>query len=504
MLLFKNILVKRFLFIFILAVGIALRLYKWNGYSLWYDEVQWPIIFLLKNDLFNSLKDTICIGKPPLFAALLYFWRFLGQNEFILRLLPFIFGTLSILITYKVGKLLFDERIGIIAAVFIVFSPLHIYYSQELTHYSLTIFLVLCSIYYLIRCLKEDKFHLWLLFIVFTSLSLYTNYLCLSLIMAENVFLFSLHNRREKLQKIWLLSQLIIGISYIPWMLLLPRQFYLYSLWHNYLDWIPKGSSAYIFQALRLFNVGYNANFIIHFLASLLFFPLLLTGIFFGFKNKNWQIKLLMLWLFVPMLLSILFSGIQPSFTYRNFIFTLPAYYFIIALGIVKLKRYVYIPIFSFIILSAFALNNYYKNIFPYPEQFYRPGVHAKKDSRAASKYIIKNFQEGDIVCHTSVSTAAPFLYYQSIYSNKKLYQSEKKPPLDGNNFVVEDRSEILPYIRNKRRIWLVLSSWEPQELNVSISGKENEIKKWMEDNCKAVEIKEFPGIQVCLYKIET
>ena len=51
-------------------------------------------------------------------------------------------------------------------------------------------------------------------------------------------------------------------------------------------------------------------------------------------------------------------------------------------------------------ILSAISLFNYYRNILPYPEDFYRPGVHAKKNNREVSQYIISNFQQGDFVVH--------------------------------------------------------------------------------------------------------
>lgn len=507
--------VRRSLFLLILALGIILRLYQWNSYSFWYDEVNW--LMTSPGKLLVSLKGAVAIFKPPLLRFLIYFWSYVGKDEFTLRLIPFVFSILSILYIYKVGKILFDEKIGLIAAFLLALSPFHIYYSQELTHYTLTTFLALCSIYYLFHSLEKNNIYSWGKFVIFTSLLLYSHYPSLFLVIAENLFFLFSYTRYKRLMKRWLLSQLTIMLLYSPWLMMIPTQFVALSFYSNYVNWIPKGSLAYIFQTLRIFNIGYNANFIVQFFALLLFFPLLLIGIFFNFKKDAQRAKLLILWLFIPMILSIMFFIITPTFTYRNFIFTLPAYYIFIASGMIKIKRHGYLPIIFYMILAALSLFNYYRNIFPYPEEFFRPGIHAKKDNREATKYIVSNFKEGDVVIHTSSSTILPYIYYLYIFGHSdrrkglrdfmfSLYnQPSKEERLLYDlepRFLVDREYKITKFIKvNNKRFWLIFSYWEPQKLALSPFMEENKVKKWFDDNLNGLEHKTFTGIDVYLYE---
>jgi len=217
------------------------------------------------------------------------------------------------------------------------------------------------------------------------------------------------------------------------------------------------------------------------------------------------------------MALSILFSKMFATFSYRNFIFILPPYYILIASGVVRLKKYRYIPIAFFILLSSLSLVNYYKNIFPYPENFYRPGVHAKKDNRGAALYINSHIKEGDIVIHTCNSTILPYIYYTCRYKNidspKDFIANLYKRPIEkdnwfislGSKFLVRSETEIAKFITpDTKRIWLVLSYWEPQLLFLdgSMQLSENRAKRWMDDNFRIINYKEFTGIKVFLYQI--
>ncbi len=512
---------KRLLLFCIVLVGAGLRLYKWNGYSLWYDEAIWT--YIGTGDFLHSVTLTVGISKPPLFRILLYFWSFLGQGEFVLRLLPAIIGMASIIVVYKLGAILFDEKVGLFAAFLICISPFHIYYSQELTNYSLTMFLALCSVYYLVLSLDRNKISFWIKFIFFTTLSIYNSYLCAFLIIAQNIFFLFSYRKYKSLTKRWFFSQLAILLLYSPWLILLPNQFLVLLFQQDYLDWVPKGSLAHIFQTIRLFNAGYNAAFPVHLFALLLFTPLLLVGIFHNLK-KNWQkIKLLLIWFFLPLILSLIFSKIQATFTYRNFIFILPAYYFLIALGMARLKQYLYIALLSFIVVSSFSLYNYYQDILPYPEGFYRPGVHKKIDNRGSTAYIASNFQEGDVVMHTCRSTLRPYLYYLFVLNHKNIDKinnlffnsfhlpEEEKSFTDlaykgfqwESGLTIKSAEEASKFITpGSRRVWLVFSSWEPQSLFADPSMEEYKVKKWLDDNFIMTSYNEFEGIKVYLYKI--
>lgn len=512
----KNICTKNFLLPLILGTGALLRLYKWNSYSFWLDEAGWLIMH--RGKLLLSLKGTIMIFKPPLFRFLVYFWTYIGEDEFRLRLLPFFLGILAILFIYKFGKALFDEKTGLIASLLLSFSPFHIYYSQELTHHILTVILTLCSMYYLFCSLEKDDFYSWIKFVFFTSLCLYTSYIFFFMIIMQNIFFFSSYLRYKKLLKRWLSIQLVILVLYSPWLAMIPAQLSVVSLLsadsrHAYVYWCPKGSLFHIFQALRIFNVGYNADFIVQFFASLLFFPLFLIGAVSHIKNNGQKIRLLIFWIFIPMVLSILFSGIIRTFTYRNFILALPAYYILVAAGITKLKRYRYIPILFFIVLSSLSLANYYRDIFPYPAYFYHSGVPEKIDNRAATQYIVSNFKEGDTVVHTCRQTILTYMYYRYVFGKHDiscfrnfichLIPVNTMGYYDWESYFLVDKEEKIRKTieTDNKRIWLVFSNWESKKLPLNPFMKENRVKKWFDERFKITDHRKFTGVDVYLYE---
>lgn len=512
---------NKFLLSFILLVATGLRLYKWSGYGLCYDESMWLIqLFLPRNDLLDLFTNTIWIAKPPFFRILLYLWNFFAKDEFTLRLLPFAFGMLSIFLTYKLAKILFNENIAFVSAFLMAISPFHIYYSQELTHYTLTLFLTLCSVYYLLLGLRQNRVFIWIKFVIFTALALYTNYICIFLVIFENIFFFLSYNKYRNNVRRWLIVQFMVLILYSPWLLLLPKQFRAISLYPEFYAWIPKGSLFYILQTLRVFGIGYNASVLVTFLSSLFFYGFLLAGIIFSIRNEAYLAKLLTLWLFLPMILSILFSGIARSFTYRNFIISLPAYYILVACGISKTNKTIPFVLSCVTILSGVSLFNYYQNIYPYPVDFYRPGVHPKRENRGAARHIISNLEKEDIVIHTWECSAQPFIYYLLISEKRDewikqlpylfpLPDKAKKKLLSRNSVAILRNVEELRLFleetkKNVERIWLVVSFWEPQILELDPLFEPNRVKDFMDRKSILKDSRVFDGVKVYLYATQT
>src|SRR3990167_7637187 len=72
------------------------------------------------------VNGAIFLDKP-----ILYFWlqacaiKLLGVNEWAVRLFPALFGILGVIITYSCGRVLFDRRSGLIAAIILATTPLY-------------------------------------------------------------------------------------------------------------------------------------------------------------------------------------------------------------------------------------------------------------------------------------------------------------------------------------------------------------------------------------------
>ena len=105
----------------------------------------------------RSLEAITFVGAendphPPLYYYLLHFYMPLaGASELALRFFSACFGTLTVALTYVIGKRVFDGRVGLVAAACAAIAPFAIYYSQEIRMYALTMFLTALALYCFLR-----------------------------------------------------------------------------------------------------------------------------------------------------------------------------------------------------------------------------------------------------------------------------------------------------------------------------------------------------------------
>ena len=134
------------LIIFCLLVSAtALRLYMLTGQSLWFDEGA-SLIMTDSLNLFNTWQTLWSIAGgdkyQSLYFLLLAKWRFfVGESEYLLRLLSVIPGILTPVCIFLAVKQIFGSRHALYSALFIVFSSFCVSYSQEVRPYSWLLFL---------------------------------------------------------------------------------------------------------------------------------------------------------------------------------------------------------------------------------------------------------------------------------------------------------------------------------------------------------------------------
>jgi 4-amino-4-deoxy-L-arabinose transferase-like glycosyltransferase len=120
----------------IVLLGAALRGFGLGSESLWSDEgftwwwSQQPLAELWGT---NGRLET----NPPLYYALQHLWLAFGDSAPALRSLPAVLGTATILLAYLVGRELGGRRIGLVTALLLATSAIHVYYSQEARTYTL-------------------------------------------------------------------------------------------------------------------------------------------------------------------------------------------------------------------------------------------------------------------------------------------------------------------------------------------------------------------------------
>ena len=86
------------------------------------------------------------------------------------------FGTLSALITYKIGKKIFDKKVGLIAAFLFAVIPMHVAASKIVRTDIMVTFFILLSFLYCIHILEEDNLQGYIMAGVFAGLAIATKY----------------------------------------------------------------------------------------------------------------------------------------------------------------------------------------------------------------------------------------------------------------------------------------------------------------------------------------
>ena len=486
-------------FIIAILLGFGLRIYRLGTYGLWFDEV----ITIFQSEDIGAMHNSL-IATPPLMIILVHLWRYLGQSDFVLRLLPMIFGLLSIFAIYKVGKTLFNQRVALLGAFLLSVSPFHIYYSQELRPYSLFTFLSLMSLHLLIRALKEDRFALWVGYVVFTALGLYAHYFSfLTLLSQQVIFLFFWIKKRGLIRK-WLLSQFFIILLFLPWLPVFLKQ--LDPGFRIVSGYMMRPSAGTVLRTFRYFSLGYGAIKGQYPFALMLFGSTLGLS-FISFKENRKGLATLWVFLLVPILSAFIISQFASIYHGKNFIAASTAYYLIVAVGISSVKKrtvqaFILIGIMLLLIPSLF---NHYLNINNTPEE---PGIWPKKGPREAALYIKSNLRPGDVIGLSQFIFHVPFEYYfnkrpelidfvgsigffRSYTSFKSQFPALFKrwkdfKPVDIEEFVI--RGE---------RIWVVLPRYN---VDGSPDATSRRIKEWMNSYCSIIDYKNFSGLEVFLY----
>jgi tetratricopeptide (TPR) repeat protein len=169
------------------VLGLGLRLYQLGADSLWLDEITTVITSRSEIPIldYQGARDS---HPPLLYLITRCFLILLGDSDFVVRLPAALLGCLALVVTYKLGGLLWTSWEGVMAALLLAISPYHVRYSQEARHYSLMVFLAIMSLVLLLQALKRNRKSMWILYGLCTSLNLYTHYFAFLILPSELLF----------------------------------------------------------------------------------------------------------------------------------------------------------------------------------------------------------------------------------------------------------------------------------------------------------------------------
>lgn len=429
----------------IIILAFILRLINLNQ-SLWWDEAINVVYAQSSSFWWFVTKYPLGDFHPPGWFAILWIWGHLSSfSEISVRLPSVVFGVLTIYLTYLIGKELFSRKIGVFAALFLCFAPLHIYYSQEARMYSMAAFAISFSMYSLIRLISGKRYSL-LLYILSTAFVLYSDYLAYFILPAQFIWV-SIYNKKF-LKKVFLSGVLFI-LLWSPWLLVFPNQLAggqatagIVSGWRDVVGGTNTGDFLLLSVKTITGRISFDNN-----LWYVVFFVILASPFIVSLAKllkfrSDRRIYLLWFWLMFPPVLAFIISFWIPVFSYFRFIFILPAFYLLTAAGLLKFNPRLSKILTVFVILSGLIPGSVY---------LLNDELH-REDWRGAVSFVSKNLDDRSIAIFAYNEIPAPVRYYGSNLSNFKPGLSE----------------DLINNLENKDKVYLfeyLVDIYDPQRL---------------------------------------
>lgn len=338
----KKILLFLFLFSFLLRIFSISRVpcsLNWDEVTFGYNA--FSILNTLRDEYgellplqFKSVGDY----KAPMYVYLLVpSVAFFGLNEFSVRFIPALFGSLSVVGFYLIVNSLLNKRIALISAVLLLITPWHLQFTRAGADVGVSTFFVIIGIYFFLEAIYRNK-KTYVLSFIFFALSFYSYFadrlfvpliaISTLFVFSDNVFMFFKNQwkslligfifvlpilsslispgHREKINKTTFLSQQR-PTEYVEYLQLYSMNTSAYNIFHskNY-ELFMGVFDKYVshFSPTFLFSVGsnYDGRQMIFRMGLLYLFelPFLLFGITYLLKIKNRKIfYFILMWVLV-------------------------------------------------------------------------------------------------------------------------------------------------------------------------------------------------------------
>jgi len=324
----------------LLAAGVF-RFWDLGGPSLWTDELYTLGFARLPSDLLWGewmVRET----NPPLFYSLLAVWKALfGESEFALRGLAAVIGVMGIVAAFFIGRGLYSNAAGLLAAGLSAVSAQQLQYSQFVRGYTLGFLAAACAIIALLHLARLWRSQSagarlpWLaLYAGATTTAFYTHTTFFILPLLANTYMVWLwlfrtqRNRREAIA--WIATNAIVLIVCAWWIGITLRQL---QAGAEQIAWIEPTSIQH--AAMKTAHVFATRS-----LAPL---NLILAAVFAGLIGWGaWRLDLerrvlaAVFGIGVPLILFVI-SLKQPVFMERTLYWAQTVYFSCLAVGILSL-----------------------------------------------------------------------------------------------------------------------------------------------------------------------
>lgn len=376
------------------ALGAALRWFRIDAQSLWYDEG------ISAHQLTRSFSEILGAAAqdthPPLYYWTLKAWGdTVSSSEFGLRSLSALWGLAAVVLTFLIGRRLFGTLVGTLAALLLAAAPLAVYYSQEVRMYTQVTAFGLLAVY--AYSLRKN----WL-YVLAALATLYTQYLGVAVLIALNLHALLWWRSRSRQQWLtWFAANVVVAIGFLPW---LPA--FLAQQTHA-LNTSPRTPAGLAADTLTAYGGGIVRGEIFLMmggvLVALALFGVAASLVQRGTQNAERGTLAAFVWV-VPLALVVALGLRSGLFEVRYLVLSLPGLALLAAFGIARLARHP-VPAFGLaplaLVPAALALSH----------QYFDPTL-ARDDYRGLVAAIERDARTTDAVVLSAANQNEVFSYY--------------------------------------------------------------------------------------------
>lgn len=388
----------------VIAIGTFLRFYDLGGESLWFDEM---VMLNVVSDP-EILQEDIITGRPPLMVLLgAVSIQIFGTSDAALRIIPALAGSLSLVAMFFVGRELFDDRVGLLATLFLAVSGFHIYHSQDFRYYAIQLLFMLLSYLFFARAMRDNRNINWFLVVVFNVLAYYSHIYAVFLFVGQGLFFLTQWFRKPQHRLKWFISQVAIVLLILP-------NFYIFftRVLNNPSEpgsnWIPPVTLSEPIASLvkfLFFDFSYFRLVPLLTAAAVLVFGTIVFIVQRGnrwpkafrglggevrhwVRDENSSLLMTVFWLVFPILLPFVYSIVlSPVYLHRYVIGAMPAMFLLMAVVLLTIRHIIPVVVTAGALLVV---------IIPGLVNFYRMDVKEQWGDSAA--FVEINEQEGDVI----------------------------------------------------------------------------------------------------------
>ncbi|MGC8837916.1 MAG: glycosyltransferase family 39 protein [Anaerolineae bacterium] len=463
----------------LVGVAFALRAWGLDFQSLWRDETD--ALFFATRPLPRVLATFAIPGRNgPLYFLLLKGWiAVAGETEFALRFPSVLAGTAALPLAWAVARRLGCPRAGAWGLPLLAFSPFLVWYAQDAKMYATVLAAVLLGTWLFLKALEGGRPLLWVAYGFTMGASFYLHLLT-TLALGVHACWLLLHLRaRGAPRAVWLgvVALLAMALPILAWGV--PLLLSGYESGHAFYP-LEAMAKALLFA----FAGGVGGMPGPWALVPSLFLALAGAVLGLGDRATRGPALRLLLWLLVPVFLLFGLSLRVPLFTERYLIWTAPAWYLLLGVGLERVATAAR-GMASRTLAVAFLAAVLVLDLVPLWTQSHVP---IKSDFRSVAAYMAARWEPGDLVLFQMPHARRTFQYYW-----QRPYRWAEGPYTNYGQPAGEIARQMEDLTAGYQRVWLVLSEpemWDRRGLT----------RRWLEEHGQPLVRQAFARVEVVCY----